>query len=147
MRLTPEDTELVMECDICGPDITECALHKCEECGDSWLREDYTLCIIGNYVVSLFSILDSETTGKIVREEVSNTTMSIEGFNYKLGTKYIAMNEEYTSNLEELRGLLPYRMTKPGEKPTMKSKWVNHKEILEDEDWCYPARKASEKQR
>ena len=44
MRITPEDVEEVMECEICGPDITECALEECEECGKSWVREDYTLC-------------------------------------------------------------------------------------------------------
>ena len=48
------------------------------------------------------------------------------------------MNEEYTSDLEEIRALLPVRMTKPGVKPTMKSKWVNQKEILADDDWIYP---------
>ena len=76
-------------------------------------------------------------TGKIVREEVARSTLRIEGFNTRLGLKYIVMNEEYTSDLEKLRRLLPRRMTKPGIKPTMKSKWVNNKEILDDDDWLY----------
>ena len=38
-------------------------------------------------------------------------------------------------------------MTKPGIKPNMKSKWVNHKEILSDDDWIYPTVKPTEKQR
>ena len=29
-------------------------------------------------------------------------------------------------------------MTKAGVKPTMKSRWVNSKEILADDDWIYP---------
>ena len=37
-----------------------------------------------------------------------------------------------------LRKLLPTRLTKPGVKPTMKSKWVNHKEVLADDDYVYP---------
>ena len=102
------------------------------------MKEDYALCIIGNDVVSLFPSLDSVDTGRIVREEVTRSTMEIEGFNVKMGVKYIAMNEEYTSDLEDLRALLPRRLTKPGVKPTMKSKWVNHKEILADDDWVYP---------
>ena len=70
MRLIPADIEIVMGCDHCGPEITELALHKCEECEDSWVAEDYTLCILGNDVISLFPSLDSEGTGKIVRKEV-----------------------------------------------------------------------------
>ena len=71
----------------------------------------------------------------------------MDGFNEKLGLKYIAMNEEYTGDLEPLRKLLPTRMTKPGIKPTMKSKWVNNKEILADDDWVYPPLIPTEKQR
>ena len=89
MRLRPDDIELVMECDTCGPEITECALKKCEECGDSWVKEDYTLSLLGNDVVSLFLNMDSRTTGRLVKEEVSNSTINIEGFNYKMGTKYV----------------------------------------------------------
>ena len=94
--------------------------------------------IIGNDVILLFSSLDSTTTGRIVREETMMSTMEIEGFNTRLGLKYIVMNKKYTSDLEPLRRLLPTRMTKPGVQPTMKSKWVNHKEILSDDDWIYP---------
>ena len=38
------------------------------------------------------------------------------------------------------------RITKPGTKPTMKSKWVNNKEILADDDWVYPKRTPTEKE-
>ena len=65
----------------------------------------------------------------------------------RLGLKYIAMNEEYTSDLDPIRMLLPVRMTKPGVRPTMKSKWVNNKEILADEDWVYPEITTTSKQR
>ena len=52
-----------------------------------------------------------------------------------------------TGDLEDLRELMPRRMTKPGVKPTMKSRWVNHKEILDDDDWVYPQRIPTSKQR
>ena len=81
------------------------------------------------------SLAYSVDTGRIVREEVTRSTMDIDGFSARLGVKYIAMNEEYTSNIEEVRALLPVRVTKPGVKPTMKSKWVNSKEELADDDW------------
>ena len=56
----------------------------------------------------------------------------------RLGLRYVAMNEGYTSDLEQIRNIMPRRVTKPGIKPTMKSKWVNCKDILEDDDWVYP---------
>jgi hypothetical protein len=64
----------------------------------------------------------------------------------RLGVKYIAMNREYTGNLDELEHLLPKRVTKPGAMPGMKSKWVNHKEILDDDYWIYPQGKPTEMQ-
>ena len=138
MAVTGEDLQTVLDCDHCGPDLTETVRTDCDGCGRGWVREDYSLCIIGNDVISLFPSLDSITTGKIVREEVARSTIEIEGFNTRLGLRYIAMNEEYTSDLGPLRRLLPTRMTKPGVKPTMKCKWVNNKEVLDDEDWVYP---------
>ena len=138
LELTGDDMMMVLECDDCGPDLTDAVRKDCECCGQGWVREDYTLCIIGNNVISLFPSLDSVNTGKIVREEVRRSTIEIDGFNHRLGLRYIAMNEEYTSDLEDLRRLLPTRMTKPGTKPTMKCKWVNSKEVLEDDDWVYP---------
>jgi hypothetical protein len=124
MEITGDDAELVMNCDHCGPWVTECVREDCDDFGQGWAREDYTPCIIGNDVVSLFPSLESATAGKIVREEVARSTMTVEGFNVKLGLKYMAMNEKLTSNLEPMRQMLPWRMTKPGVQPTMKSKFT-----------------------
>ena len=82
-----------------------------------------------------------------MREEVENSTIEIDGFNVRLGLKYLAMNEEYTGDLDDLRDLMPKRMTKPGKKPTMQSKWVNNKEIIDDDDWVFPTRMATSKER
>jgi hypothetical protein len=138
MKLTGDDLMIVMDCNHCGPDLTDEIRKECLCCGDGWVREDYTLCIIGNDVISLFPSLDSVNTGRIVREEVARSTMEIDGFSTKLGLRYIAMNEEYTSDLDKIRKLMPRRLTKPGVKPTMKCKWVNNKEVLDDDDWIYP---------
>ena len=127
--------------------MTEYMLKECDECGSSWVREDYTLTVIGNDVISLFPCLDSANTGKIVREEVENSTIKIEGFNERLGLRYIFMNKEYTGDLEDIEHLLPRRVTKPGVMPGMKSKWVKCKEILAEDDWIYPPMKPTEKQR
>ena len=125
---------------------TEYLISECVECGTGWVREDYTLTVIGNDVIALFPSLDSANTGRIVREEVQTSTIKVEGFNARLGVRYVAMNREYTGDLEEIEHLLPYRVTKPGVKPGMKCKWVNNKEILDDEDWIYPKRKPTEKE-
>ena len=140
------DMQIVMECDECGPGMTEYLLSECEECGTAWVREDYTLTVIGNDVIALFPSLDSANTGRIIREEVEKSTIEIEGFNVRLGVRYIAMNREYTGGLDDLEHLLPRRLTKPGVKPSMKCKWVNHKEILNDDDWVYPRRKPTKQE-
>ena len=88
-NLAGEDIQIVLECDHCGPDLTEEVRQDCGGCGDGWVREDYSLCIIGNDVVSLFPSLDSINRGKIVWGEVARSTKEI-GFNTKLGLKYIA---------------------------------------------------------
>ena len=43
--------------------------------------------------------------------------------------------------------MLPTRVTKAGVKPGMKSKWVNSKDILSEEDWIYPPMQPTELQR
>ena len=113
MRLRVEEIEVAMECDNCGPEVMECLLMECEECGTSWVKEDYTMSVIGNDVICLFPSLDSVNTGKIVREEVEKSTIQIDGFNVRLGLRYIVMNQEYTGDLEPIRKLLPTRSTKP----------------------------------
>ena len=67
MNLTGEDIQVVLDCDHCGPDLTEEVRQDCSGCGSGWVREDYSLSNIGNDVVSLFPSLDSVTTVKIVR--------------------------------------------------------------------------------
>jgi hypothetical protein len=101
----------------------------------------------GHDVICLFPSLDSVSTGEIVREEVKDSKVMIEGFNMRQGLKYITMNEEYTGDLEQIRNLLPVTVTKPVTKPTMKSKWVNNKEILADDDWVHPTVQLTERQR
>ena len=53
MMIDGDDVGMVMDCDHCGPEVTECMLDDCDECGTSWVREDYVLCVLGNDVVSM----------------------------------------------------------------------------------------------
>ena len=62
MKLDGNDMMMVMECDDCGPMMTEYLLKDCEECGPAWVRENYTLTVLGNDVIALFPSLDSVNT-------------------------------------------------------------------------------------
>ena len=67
MNLDERDMQVVMECDECGPNMTEYLLSECEDCGTGWVREANTLTVIGNNVIALFLSLHSANTGRIVR--------------------------------------------------------------------------------
>ena len=91
------------------------------------MEEDYEICLVGNDVIALFLNIQSKSTGKIVCEEVEISPLLIEGFNYKLGTQYIAMNKEYTGDLAPIANLLPWRAKNMGVAPGMKCTFVNSK--------------------
>lgn len=128
-----------MRCTECSPAIREKLLTNCNDCGEEWIREDYEMSLVGNNVIALFPNIQSRSTGKIVRDEVERSPLVIEGFDYKLGTKYIVMNKQYTGNLKPIANLLPWRKKVTGVTPGMKNRWVNSKKDEEkDEQWCYP---------
>ena len=110
----------------------------CVECGGEWVKEDYEICLIGNDVKALFPNIKSATTGKCVREEVERSPLEIEGFNYKYGLRYIAMNKKYTGNLAPIQHLLPWKKKSPGVAAGMKSRFINSKKNEEEVQWCYP---------
>ena len=85
-------TEEAMRCRECGPKIMKKMMTECEGCGGEWVVEVYEISLVGNDGVALFNNIKSESTGKIIREEVARSTMDFEGFNVRLGLKYIAMN-------------------------------------------------------
>ena len=85
--------------------------------------------MVGNEVFLLFPNIQSRSTGKIIREEVETSPITIEGYKYQLGTQYIVMNKQYTRNLAPIANLLPWRSkprakTKPKEKKQIQARVV-----------------------
>ena len=98
-----------VRCADCGPKIVKKLMTECDECGDEWVAEDYEISLIRNDVKALFPNIKSESTGKIVREEVERSPLEIEGFDYKYGLRYISMNKRYTGNLGPISHLLTWK--------------------------------------
>ena len=140
--------QAAMRCTACGPIIKKKLESCCIGCGDEWVKEDFEMSLVGNDVIALFPNIQSKSTGKIIRDEVERSPMVIEGFNYKLGVTYIAMNKEYTGDLKPMEKFLPWRKKVKGVTPGMKNRWVNRKkDEAKDSQWCYPKAKPNETQK
>ena len=76
--------------------------------------------------------MQSQSTGYICRNEILQSNIHIDGFNWKQGARYITMNLNLTGDTGVIKHLLPW--TKSGAKLTMKNKAINSKtEIIENE--------------
>ena len=93
----------------CGQEIKTLLTRTCENCGPGIEQEEQELCLIGNDVKALFPSIKSEKTGKIIRTALENTEMEIEGFDVEKALAYIAINQELTTDIEDLTHLLPTR--------------------------------------
>ena len=93
----------------CGNKIYQEMSTDCDECGKGIKAEDVVYCVIGNDVVALYPSITSENTGKIIRERIERTRLEFEGFDWKKGAAYVAMNTHLTSDIEEIKHLLPVR--------------------------------------
>ena len=76
-------------------------------------------------VVTLFPNLESENTGRIVREEVRRSKLKVEGFSWRQAARYIVMNRSLTGDLEEIEECLP--KSRSGRDKSMKNRNVNKK--------------------
>ena len=139
--------EAGMRCTECSDMIEKSLKMDCADCGVEWVAEDYEISILGNDVKALFPNIQSVSTGKTVREEVERSPLEIEGFDYKLGLRYIAMNKKYTGNLKPIAHLLPWKKTSQGVTAGMKSKFVNSKKDLEEMQWNFPKAQPNRKEK
>ena len=96
----------------CGNMITEELRTTCKECGPGIKNEDIEYSVIGNDVKALYPSITSENTGRIIRKRIERTNLEFEGFDWKKGAAYIAMNTNLTSEIEEIEHLLPVRKHK-----------------------------------
>ena len=126
------------DCDRCGRMWRDMMEENCEECGDGLFWEDQEICLLGLDVVALFPSMTSETTGKIIRKHVLKSPIKIEGFDWKQGARYVVLNKQYTSDLQCLWGILPYRRKVNGTTPGMRSKDINSKEGNVEKQWVFP---------
>ena len=46
-------------------------------------------------------------TGEIVRKRIMRSKMKVQGFDWKMGLVYVAMNKNLTSNLSNMWKILP----------------------------------------
>ena len=68
-----------------------------------------TFSVFGNDVKALYPSIQSEKSGKTIRERVENSALKLEGFCPKKGLAYIAMNRSLTSDIAQIEHLLPKR--------------------------------------
>ena len=65
--------------------------------------------VIGSDVKALYPSIESEPTGKIIRQRVEKSPIKLEGFDMKMGLAYVAMNKNLTTELDKISELLPTR--------------------------------------
>ena len=102
----------LVENDCCGNRIYEELSTNCSECGLGIRNEDIEYCVIGNDVKALYPSITSENTGRIVRERIEKTELEFEGFDWKKGAAYVAMNTHLIADMEKVQHLLPVRKNK-----------------------------------
>ena len=89
--------------------------------------------------------MSSAETGRIIRRHVLKSPIKMEGFDWKQGARYVVINKEYTSDLQCLWGILPYRRKVNGTTPGMRSKDINSKEGNVEKQWVFPSSQLRDK--
>ena len=88
--------------------------------------------------MGLFPATKSENSGNIVRKRFEKSKMKIEGFKYNHGLRYIRMNQELTTEIEEIDYLLPSRRTNNGRTPVMSGSSIRAKDDDPETQWSFP---------
>ena len=106
------ESEKLIQNKCCGKNILQELEQECQECGEGIKEVDNMYCVLGNDVKALYPSIESESTGKIIRESIQKSEIEFEGFCFKKGLTYIAMNKNLTTDIEEIEHLLPTRKNK-----------------------------------
>ena len=112
--------------------------NDCEECGIGIDLEDQEMALVGSDVVGLFPAMKSANSGRIIRKRMEKGHLKVKGFRYKNGLRYIAMNRQFTSELDEIEYMLPKRKKSKGVTPGMTGEKVGTERDDLDDQWCYP---------
>ena len=95
--------------DCCSQEIHEELAKSCDTCGPGISEWNTKYSLVGSDVIALYPSIQSETTGKIIRERLENTKLEFEGFSQEKALAYIDMNKDLTTDLEDIAHLLPTR--------------------------------------
>ena len=104
-----QEAEKITNNECCGQEIEAELEFDCTECGPGVNKLQVTFSVFGNDVKALYPSIQSEKSGKIIRERVENSALKLEGFCPKKGLAYIAMNRSLTSDIAQIEHLLPKR--------------------------------------
>ena len=86
-----------------------------QEVCQNMVEENMTL--IGSDVVALFPSLTADRTAKIIRKEIKNSEIQLEGLDLQRARVYIVINRDTTDDLKEIEDVLPRRKSKNGTPP------------------------------
>ena len=109
---TVEASKEIMYSECCGDKIQIEMRTDCPECGPGVRNEDNKYSIVGTDVTALYPSITSENTGRIIRRRIRESKVKFQGFCWRRGAAYIRMNENLTTDLEEIEHLLPSRKSK-----------------------------------
>ena len=127
----------VEECEDCMEVVNETIGQECEECGKGEEYETPKMALIGMDAVALFPSLSGKNTARIVREAAENTTMELEGFDWKKGMVYVRVNKHLTRVKREMRKFLPIRKSTRGTEPGMASQSLNKRKYRTENQWIF----------
>ena len=94
----------IWNCAHCGEAAQKLFMPDCTECGKGIGEEEKYMTLEGYDAVQLFPSLESSQIGRVIREEVKRSNLNVKAFSWKQAAKYIAMNREYTGELDEIEG-------------------------------------------
>ena len=102
-------TQKITNNNCCGLEIEKMLENDCTECGPGVNKLKIEFCVFGNDVKALYPSIQSEKSGKIIRERVEKSTLEFEGFCPLKGLAYIAMNRSLTSEIDKIEHIIPTR--------------------------------------
>ena len=118
--------------------------EECDECGAG--VQEIDMCMLGLDVEALFPSMTAARTGEIVRKRMMRSMMKVQGFDWRMGLVYVAMNKNLTSNLGSMWKILPYRRKVGGTAPGMASKAMSGKGGKVEDQWVFKVKEVTREQ-
>ena len=81
------------------------------------MSKEEIMTLIGSDVVALFPSLTADRTATIIRKEIKNSEIQLEGLDLQRARVYIVINRDTTDDLKEIEDVLPRRKSKNGTPP------------------------------